>query len=215
MHVAVVRQNRASSVTSPSALAVSEVVPPRSRQSASEDRLFKNLIAVFSFFKPVVLEGGCGHKRVDGTSSRVLKSSPNKAGRGRGMLVPYLTAPIFPNPPHASFFNGQIAAVSANSPGELPGGILFNIDMVPEDSPVDLNFVAIFQFTAWVEPLGDDGPDSGPIRGVGIRAATTTVPEPSTMLLFSMAAGASGIGWRRRRQAVSSHLVSEPPNARS
>lgn len=121
----------------------------------------------------------------------------------------------FPNPPHASFFNGQIAAVSANSPGELPGGILFNIDMVPEDSPVDLNFVAIFQFTAWVEPLGDDGPDSGPIRGVGIRAATTTVPEPSTMLLFSIAAGASGIGWRRRRQAVSSHLVSEPPNARS
>ena len=44
---------------------------------------------------------------------------------------------------------------------------------------------------------------SGPIRSVGIRTATTSVPEPSTLLLSSIAAGVVVISSRRR------HRVSE------
>ena len=104
--------------------------------------------------------------------------------------------------PYARFVDGQIKAISANSQFELAGGIAVNVDMVPENDPLDLNFVAVAQLFAFMPP--DFGTtEFGPIRGVGIRTATTSVPEPSTLLLSSIAAGAVVISGRRR------HRVSE------
>jgi len=102
--------------------------------------------------------------------------------------------------PHARFVDGQIKAISANSQFELAGGIAVNVDMVPENDPLDLNFVAVAQLFAFMPP--DFGTtEFGPIRGVGIRTATTSVPEPSTLLLSSIAAGAVVISSRRRHRA--------------
>jgi len=104
--------------------------------------------------------------------------------------------------PHAQFVDGQIKAISANSQFELAGGIAVNVDMVPESDPLDLNFVAVAQLFAFMPP-DFDTTEFGPIRSVGIRTATTSVPEPSTLLLSSIAAGAVVICGRRR------HRVSE------
>jgi len=100
--------------------------------------------------------------------------------------------------PYAQFVDGQIKAISANSQFELAGGIAVNVDMVPENDPLDLNFVAVAQLFAFVPP-DFDTTEFGPIRSVGIRTATTRVPEPSTLLLSSIAAGAVVISRRRRR----------------
>ena len=114
--------------------------------------------------------------------------------------------------PYAQFVDGQIKAISANSQFELAGGIAVNVDMVPEDAPLDLNFVAVAQLFAFVPP-DFDTTEFGPIRSVGIRTATTRVPEPSTLLLSSIAAGALVISSRRRHRVserARRHSTSQP-----
>ena len=87
-----------------------------------------------------------------------------------------------------------------------------NVDMVPENDPLDLNFVAVAQLFAFMPP--DFGTtEFGPIRSVGIRTATTSVPEPSTLLLSSIAAGAVVISSRRRHRVserARRHSTSQP-----
>ena len=100
----------------------------------------------------------------------------------------------------AIFLDGQIASISAIGPGDLPGGIRFFLDFTPnvpaDPSLIDLNIVGSFALDASTNDIIGDSA-TGPI---GISAATTTVPEPSTLVLTLLGAlGLGAVRGRRRR----------------
>ena len=96
------------------------------------------------------------------------------------------------NGPYARFVDGQITGFSSNTQYQLPG-IAVNVDIVPQASG-DLNFVGVFQMWAATSP-NLSNMVVGPSRGIGIKS----VPEPSTMFLMTVGAGAAALFRRRRR----------------
>ena len=98
----------------------------------------------------------------------------------------------------AIFLDGQIASISAIGSGDLPGGIRFFLDFTPnvpaDPSLIDLNIVGSFALDASTKDIIGDSA-TGPID---ISGATTTVPEPSTLVLTLL--GALGLGAVRGRR---------------
>ena len=97
-----------------------------------------------------------------------------------------------PLPFQAIFFDGQLASVTGFGSGSVPG-IGFTLDFTPfipaDPSLIDLSGVGAYNLTA----VSDDGPFDAAIGSVGIRTATTTVPEPSSAVLLGIALVASSM----------------------
>ena len=95
-------------------------------------------------------------------------------------------------PLEAIFFDGQLASVTGFGSGSVPG-IGFTLDFTPfipaDPSLIDLSGVGAYNLTA----VSDDGPFDAAIGSVGIRTATTTVPEPSSAVLLGIALVASSM----------------------
>ena len=98
----------------------------------------------------------------------------------------------------AIFFDGQLASVTGFGSGSVPG-IGFTLDFTPfipaDPSLIDLGGVGAYNLTA----VSDEGPFDAALGSLGIRTATATVPEPSSMVLFGIALVASSIMRRSAR----------------
>ena len=75
----------------------------------------------------------------------------------------------------------------------ISSGIGFTLDFTPfrpaDPSLIDRGGVGAYNLTA----VSDDGPFDAAIGSVGIRTATTTVPEPSSAVLLGIALVASSM----------------------